>query len=485
MTGPHDSVIGVQSDLAIKRMRTGLPVRFETAAGDVRIEGALVECDGNGRATLVHHCSRTRYELDAHPGSARRAGVRRPRLRLPRAHRAAARARRRGGRRARVPGGVVRGVGAEPARDVRGRRPRALLRPARPRRRRASLYVGRRWVHEDDAPLVVNWQAPAARPFYTATVAEPQGVTLRRRFRVDGRRLLDLYDEPLDGSAGDVVHGVADILLEELERSRDEHMRDIVATIQADQFALITREPEGVFIVQGGPGHGQDGGRPPPRVVAPLHVPPRARALGRARRRAEPGVHGLHLARAADARRGARRAACDRRARRRSRATRRDKPEVARRKADVAIARAARGGRARRLPSPPGELVGIRVDGAFLYLEPDDVAALIDEAQEPSAARTRSGATASACSRRGGCTSSTGASSTTSRSGRSTSSSARPARSSASSSTARGRASRPSSSCVACSPRRSSAAAAGARPTCRSSTRRARCSTGRRSSTGT
>ncbi len=51
MTGPHDSVIGVKVDLAIKRMRTGLPVRFETAAGDVRIEGALVDCDGNGRAT--------------------------------------------------------------------------------------------------------------------------------------------------------------------------------------------------------------------------------------------------------------------------------------------------------------------------------------------------------------------------------------------------------------------------------------------------
>jgi metallophosphoesterase (TIGR00282 family) len=50
MTGPHESVIGVRSDLAIKRMRTGLPVRFETASGDVRIEGALVECDGNGRA---------------------------------------------------------------------------------------------------------------------------------------------------------------------------------------------------------------------------------------------------------------------------------------------------------------------------------------------------------------------------------------------------------------------------------------------------
>jgi metallophosphoesterase (TIGR00282 family) len=53
MTGPHDSVIGVQSDLAIRRMRTGLPVRFETAAGDVRIEGALVECDASGRARSI------------------------------------------------------------------------------------------------------------------------------------------------------------------------------------------------------------------------------------------------------------------------------------------------------------------------------------------------------------------------------------------------------------------------------------------------
>ena len=51
MTGPHDSVIGVRSELALKRMRTGLPVRFETAAGDVRIEGALIECDAQGRAS--------------------------------------------------------------------------------------------------------------------------------------------------------------------------------------------------------------------------------------------------------------------------------------------------------------------------------------------------------------------------------------------------------------------------------------------------
>ena len=50
MTGPHDSVIGVKAELAIGRMRTGMGVRFEPAEGGVRIEGALVECDADGRA---------------------------------------------------------------------------------------------------------------------------------------------------------------------------------------------------------------------------------------------------------------------------------------------------------------------------------------------------------------------------------------------------------------------------------------------------
>ena len=54
MTGPHDSVIGVEVELAIRRMRTGLPVRFETAQGGVRIEGAVVECDAEtGRASSI------------------------------------------------------------------------------------------------------------------------------------------------------------------------------------------------------------------------------------------------------------------------------------------------------------------------------------------------------------------------------------------------------------------------------------------------
>jgi DNA helicase IV len=119
------------------------------------------------------------------------------------------------------------------------------------------LYVGRRWVHDDKQDvLVCNWQAPAARPFYTATPADPQRVTQRRRYRTSGRRIVDISDESLDGTA---VEGasVSDFLLEELERRREGRMRDIVATIQADQYRLITAAPEGALVVQGGPGTGK------------------------------------------------------------------------------------------------------------------------------------------------------------------------------------------------------------------------------------
>src|SRR3954468_16368628 len=119
------------------------------------------------------------------------------------------------------------------------------------------LYVGRRWVHDEEhESLVVNWQAPAARPFYTATPQTPHGVQQRRPSRAEGRRLTDISDESLDGSA---VEGasVSDFLLEELERRRDVRMRDIVATIQSDQYRLITAEPQGALVVQGGPGTGK------------------------------------------------------------------------------------------------------------------------------------------------------------------------------------------------------------------------------------
>jgi DNA helicase IV len=122
---------------------------------------------------------------------------------------------------------------------------------------RRPLYIGRRWVHdEEQQQLVVNWQAPAARAFYTATPMDPHGVTLRRRFRTDGRKLLDIADEALDGSIVDGA-AVGDFLLEELERTRDTRMRDIVATIQADQYRLITHDPNTPLVIQGGPGTGK------------------------------------------------------------------------------------------------------------------------------------------------------------------------------------------------------------------------------------
>src|SRR5439155_2057789 len=73
----------------------------------------------------------------------------------------------------------------------------------------------------------------------------------------EGRRLLDIADETLGGTIGDEPRSLGDFLLEELERSRDERMRDIVETIQADQYRLITHETDGVLVVQGGPGTGK------------------------------------------------------------------------------------------------------------------------------------------------------------------------------------------------------------------------------------
>ena len=119
------------------------------------------------------------------------------------------------------------------------------------------LYVGRRWVQDDDGVVVVNWQAAAARPFYTATPQSPHGVTLRRRFRLHGRTLTGISDEALDGSLEDAASTLDDFLLEELERARDARMRDIVATIQADQYGLIARPPEPPLVIQGGPGTGK------------------------------------------------------------------------------------------------------------------------------------------------------------------------------------------------------------------------------------
>ena len=188
------------------------------------------------------------------------------------------------------------------------------------------LYVGRRWVHDDEQrQLVVNWQAPAARPFYTATPQDPHGVTLRRRFRTDGRRLLDIADEALDGIDRRRRRGRRLPARGARAGPRPAHARhrrdDPGRPVPADhpRPGLGARDP-------GRPGHRQDSGRPAPCLVAALHAARTAATPGRARRRAEPDVHGVRLTRPAGARRGRRRAARRRRARgrrgRRSCATR-------------------------------------------------------------------------------------------------------------------------------------------------------------------
>src|SRR5205814_8100269 len=115
-------------------------------------------------------------------------------------------------------------------------------------------YIGRRWVHDkSDEIAPANCQAPASRPFYTATPVEPQRVSRRRRFRLERRTLVGIDDERLGGSVDDEPGPLGDYLLEELQRSREQHMRDVVATIQADQYRLITYDLAGVLVVQRGP----------------------------------------------------------------------------------------------------------------------------------------------------------------------------------------------------------------------------------------
>ena len=121
-------------------------------------------------------------------------------------------------------------------------------------------HVGRRHVEDaDGTTLVVDWRAPVATAFYRATPADPQGLRLRRRFATEGRRIEALFDEVFDDPDSlDAAHGgVPDPLLAELERARTGAMRDIVATIQAEQDVVIRSPLERCLIVQGGPGTGK------------------------------------------------------------------------------------------------------------------------------------------------------------------------------------------------------------------------------------
>jgi DNA helicase IV len=120
-------------------------------------------------------------------------------------------------------------------------------------------YIGRRHVEDDDGiPVVVDWRADVATPFYRATLADPLGLRRRRRFVFSGRELSDVFEEDFDDPdalAGS--GGVPDPLLAELGRARTGQMRDIVATIQAEQDAIIRAPLETCLVVQGGPGTGK------------------------------------------------------------------------------------------------------------------------------------------------------------------------------------------------------------------------------------
>jgi DNA helicase IV len=126
----------------------------------------------------------------------------------------------------------------------------------------STNYIGRIGLTDpaDGESALVDWRAPAAQPFYCATLATPLGVTRRRHFQLAGtapnERVADFHDDVLDqdadsGSASDPA------LLAALKAPRGSTMRDIVTTIQAEQDAIIRLPLSGVVVIEGGPGTGK------------------------------------------------------------------------------------------------------------------------------------------------------------------------------------------------------------------------------------
>ena len=132
-----------------------------------------------------------------------------------------------------------------------------------------TYYIGRVAVaDETQEPLVVDWRAPVAEPFYRATGRAPMGLVRRRHFATRGRRLLGIEDE-LFGEAAGLLDGglvVSDngsevrgqsTLIAALEEARTGRLSDIVGTIQGEQDEVIRSDLPGVLVVQGGPGTGK------------------------------------------------------------------------------------------------------------------------------------------------------------------------------------------------------------------------------------
>jgi DNA helicase IV len=116
--------------------------------------------------------------------------------------------------------------------------------------------VGLSAEQADGEPLLLDWRAAAARPFYTATAVDPQGQARRRHIRTSGSVVVGVDDEPLDGTAaGDLVGEGA--LLAALDQRRTGRMATAISTLQREQDEIIRARASGPLIVQGGPGTGK------------------------------------------------------------------------------------------------------------------------------------------------------------------------------------------------------------------------------------
>ncbi|MDN5789473.1 MAG: AAA family ATPase [Micrococcales bacterium] len=122
------------------------------------------------------------------------------------------------------------------------------------------VYVGRFGVTDDaGARLLIDWRSPAAEPFFGATLANPMGLASRRRYRWTRGRVSDYWDEVFtpDGSERPAALDDESAFIASLGASRSPRMRDVLATIAADQDAIIRAGSRGALVVDGGPGTGK------------------------------------------------------------------------------------------------------------------------------------------------------------------------------------------------------------------------------------